>query len=468
MLSGIDPGVLAAKPPEATRRAAGASRCDEIAGGVQLVPIERVRTHYARLRPGVARGGEQLGPEFPLLVALLPDGDYEVLDGLKRLARWRERGYRVVPVVVDGAGSSAEHKRRLLAANAPARTSTALDEARVVCSLRDEEQLGPSAIGRLLGHKRQWVERRMALGRGLSRRGTDFESWDDLDARRRVWLDETPGVGNRRVHGTTRRVVNEAWREEQPFLIQLPDQRFAVHEDGVRVVDADSTLSMNGTRYTVPSVLANRSVAVHIYAEHFEVLDPQGHVAFSRAYVSDEEKGKLQIDQTHYASVPRRPHVPGGERLDEALVRRFPELASLVQGLRLRFKSLAPIHYGALIRLSERYGEPAFREAALRAQQYRRFDTGAVERILVHDHPLPDHDELGFLEVEVPLPIRGNRRGYRRPFGRSRHHPPLHRQEHARPAPHHGRPARRLNRSPRRSLPLSPRCGPHPYPRGPR
>lgn len=51
---------------------------------------------------------------------------------------------------------------------------------------------------------------------------------------------------------------------------------YFVLEDGVRVVDADATLSMNGTRYTVPSALANRSVAVRIYAEHVEVLDPQG------------------------------------------------------------------------------------------------------------------------------------------------------------------------------------------------
>jgi transposase len=230
-------------------------------------------------------------------------------------------------------------------------------------------------------------------------KGTDFESWDDLDARRRIWLDETPEVGNLRVHGTTRRIVNEAWREEQPFLIQLPDKRFAVHEDGVRVVDADSTLSMNGTRYTVPSALASRSVAVRIYAEHFEVLDPQGRVAFSRTYVSDADKGRLQIDKTHYAALPRRPRVPGGERLDEALVLRFPSLASLVQGLRLRFKSLAPIHYRSLLRLGDRYGEQAFLEAALRAQEYRRFDAVAVERILAHDHPLPEHDR--------PAPLTG-------------------------------------------------------------
>lgn len=230
-------------------------------------------------------------------------------------------------------------------------------------------------------------------------KGTELESWDDLDARRKIWLDETPEVGNQRVHGTTRRVVNEAWRQEQPFLIQLPDKRFAVHEDSVRLVDADSTLSMRGTRYTVPSALAGRSVAVRIYAEHFEVLDPQGRIAFSRTYVSDEDKGRLQIDKTHYAAVARRPHVPGGERLDEALVQRFASLGPLVQGLRLRFKALAPIQYRMLIRLADRYGQDAFLQAALRAQQYRRFDALAVERILAHDQPLPEHDS--------PAPLTG-------------------------------------------------------------
>jgi transposase len=230
-------------------------------------------------------------------------------------------------------------------------------------------------------------------------KGTDFASWDDLDERRAIWLDDTPDVGNQRRHGTTRRIVNEAWREEQPFLIQLPEKRFAVHEQGVRIVDADSTLSMEGTRYTVPCSLANRSVGVRIYAEHFEVLDPTGRIAFSRCYVSDEDKGRLQIDKSHYAALPRRPRGRTGERLDEALLARFPSLGSLVQGLRLHFKSLAPIHYRALIRLVDRYGEPAFLVAAERAQRFRRFDAHAVRRILEQDAPLPDHDR--------PAPLTG-------------------------------------------------------------
>ena len=238
-------------------------------------------------------------------------------------------------------------------------------------------------------------------------RGTDFASWDDLNARCAAWLDQTPNLGNLRVHGTTHRVPNQVWTdEERALLIRLPDARFPVYEAAVRVVDRDSTLSVRGTPYTVPAVLAGRSVAVRLFAEHFEVLDPHGHIAFSRTYVPDAEKGRLVIDPTHYASLPPREpghgRADGGERLDEAFLRRFPDLAPLVDGLKFRMKTLAPIHIRALIRLCDTYGEEAFRAAAGRAQHYRRFDAGAVGRILEQQaQPLPEAEAI------APLAGRG-------------------------------------------------------------
>ena len=244
-------------------------------------------------------------------------------------------------------------------------------------------------------------------------KGVEFASWDDLDEQRRVWLDETPDVGNLRVHGTTRRVPHEAWQEEQPLLIQLPEQRFAVHEEAARIVDRDATLSIRGTRYTVPAHLATRSVAVRLFSEHFEVLDPHGRIAFSRTYVADDDKGKLIIDPTHYASLPRRGPGGGGggERLDVAFVRRFPSLSPLADGLKLRMKTLAHVHVRALLRLCDQYGQEAFVAAATRAQEYRRFDAGAVQRILERAHPLAAGDHIAPLsgagpavlgEVETP------------------------------------------------------------------
>lgn len=219
-------------------------------------------------------------------------------------------------------------------------------------------------------------------------KATEFASWDDLHEQLRIWLDDTPQVANLRVHGTTGRVPNEAFELERPHLIRLPEHRFLVHEESVRVVDRDSTLSIRGTPYTVPAALADRSVAVRLFAEHFEVLDPHGRVAFSRRYVPDEEKGRLVIDKTHYANLPRRPrNAASGERLDEAFLRRFPELQALVDGLKRRMKSFAPFHLRKMLRLCDGYGEEAFLRAALRVQEHRRFDALAIERILEHSHP---------------------------------------------------------------------------------
>jgi len=220
-------------------------------------------------------------------------------------------------------------------------------------------------------------------------RGSSFDSLDHLNEQLRIWLDGTAQCGNLRVHGTTRRVPNEAFEHERPLLVRLPNHPFTVCEQSVRVVDRDSTLSIRGTPYSVPATLANRSVAVHLFAEHFEVLDQHGRVAFSRRYVSDQDKGRLVIDKTHYANLPRRPRTgsAGDERIDQAFVRRFAELQPLVDGLKRRMKSLAPIHIRTLLRLCDRFGEEAFLVAARRAQDFRRFDALAVGRILESDYP---------------------------------------------------------------------------------
>jgi transposase len=232
-------------------------------------------------------------------------------------------------------------------------------------------------------------------------KGSEFSSFSDLNARARVWLDETPAVANSRVHGTTRLVPNVEWEKERSFLIRLPDERFQVAEQDVRLVDEDSTLSIEGTRYTVPEELADKPAAVRLYAFHFEVLDREGRVVFTRPYVEAKDKGKLVIEPTHYAP-PVRALVSSGRVLDE-LLKRYPVLETLAAGIRLRMKALAPIHFALLLRLARRYGDDAFLAAARRVQEHRRFDAGAVRRILEREHPLPEGD------LEVP-PI-GNAAG---------------------------------------------------------
>jgi hypothetical protein len=230
-------------------------------------------------------------------------------------------------------------------------------------------------------------------------KGSHFTSFEDLNARARVWLDDTPDTGNCRVHATTRQVPNAVWSAERALLIALPEKRCAVYEQSVRLVDADSTVSVRGTRYSVPSPLANHSVEVRLFAEHFEVLDSHGRLAWSRRYVGEADHGKLIIDPTHYATLKRQAAHASTERLDHAFLARYPSLAALVRGLTLKMKSLAGVHLRALLRLVERYGTEAFLAAAEHAQHYRRYDARAVERILEQRHgPGDDAD---------PAPLTG-------------------------------------------------------------
>lgn len=112
---------------------------------IRLVPIERLGTRLKALR-----SSGKATPERPIRLAELPlravetaSGGYELIDGFKRLERWRASGIPEVPVVLETGVSELEQKVALLEANRPPRTLTPMDEARVVYSMRHDEGSAP-------------------------------------------------------------------------------------------------------------------------------------------------------------------------------------------------------------------------------------------------------------------------------------------------------------------------------------
>lgn len=133
------------------------------------LPSDKLRTSLAHLRPGRPTcRADHLG-DLPIRVVVVDDGShFEVIDGFKRLERWRADGFIQIPVVFEQPGPLAIQKRRLLEANSPSRTVTPLDEGRVVESLIHDDKLTSRAAGHLLGRKPGWVSRRLALATKLS------------------------------------------------------------------------------------------------------------------------------------------------------------------------------------------------------------------------------------------------------------------------------------------------------------
>ena len=233
------------------------------------------------------------------------------------------------------------------------------------------------------------VERPFAYLEADLLRGSDFESFDDLNAKARGWLDQ---VANVRKHSTTGRYVHEMFAEEQPFLIRLPEVLFPTERREVRRVQSDGTVVIDGSFYPVPAALVGRHVTVRVYPRRVEVLDAAGEVAVAHP-VPDRPRrlgtppGASPVPPAHGLSRPA---------LEARLAARFPEHGDFLDGLKRRMKALAPIHLRQIERLADLYGEERVGAAIGRARAYRNFSALALTRILEAAHPtvLPEPPPL--------------------------------------------------------------------------
>jgi hypothetical protein len=95
-----------------------------------------------------------------------------------------------------------------------------------------------------------------------------FRNLEDLNDQLRDWLD----VANVRLHGTTQRIVAEAFAAEQPELQPLPLAPFDAVLTLERRVSHDGLVSVGGNYYSVPD-RTRRIVEVHQMPDMIRILD---------------------------------------------------------------------------------------------------------------------------------------------------------------------------------------------------
>lgn len=120
-----------------------------------------------------------------------------------------------------------------------------------------------------------------------------FRSLDDLNIQLDDWLQT---VANVRVHGTTQKVVAEAFAAEQPELQPLPVAPFDALLKLERRVSHDGLVSIGGNYYSVPD-RTRRIVEVHQLPDVIRILDGGRLVAIHpvlegrrRTHVSPEHR----------------------------------------------------------------------------------------------------------------------------------------------------------------------------------
>lgn len=217
--------------------------------------------------------------------------------------------------------------------------------------------------------------------------GRDFASWEDLNHQCRQWLDT---VANVRVHGTTRRRVDEAFAEEQPCLITLPTVSFPATRAETRVVQNDGYIPVDGSYYPVPESLVNDGpVSVRIDPRHVYILDRHDHVVASHPV--PEKPTRIPAPDT--TPPAHRPAVSRPVQ-EAAFLARFPHAHAFLDGLKLRMTTLSPIHLRAIDRLVALYGHEPVESAIVHATAYRNWNARALQRILEQRFPtvVPEPD----------------------------------------------------------------------------
>jgi len=121
----------------------------------------------------------------------------------------------------------------------------------------------------------------------------------DTSRQLQQWVWE---VANRRLHGTTHRVVQEAWQEEKPYLQPTAGRpSYAFMEEEPRKVSRDAFVAYKANRLSVPWVLAGTWVTVLEQRERVEVVKDGATVAIHPKPVG---RHQVLIQNDHHAGMP--------------------------------------------------------------------------------------------------------------------------------------------------------------------
>ncbi len=115
------------------------------------------------------------------------------------------------------------------------------------------------------------VENAVKYAQDTALKGRKFDSIETQNEWLMHWEERW---ASRRIHGRAKRQVEEMFQEEKPYLQQLPLRPFRYFKQGTRKVYDDGTIQIDQSYYAAsPAPLYSR-VAVRIYDDQIEILDP--------------------------------------------------------------------------------------------------------------------------------------------------------------------------------------------------
>ncbi len=133
-------------------------------------------------------------------------------------------------------------------------------------------------------------------------KGRRFESIEEQNAFLLHW-EETWAA--KRIHGRTKRQVEEMFREEKPSLTMLPQEKFAFFQQELRTVYDDGTIQVKDSYYAALPAPLHSKVIVRIYEHEIEIINPKT-MAVIRRHLKSTRRGSVLMDEKDRIFNPSR------------------------------------------------------------------------------------------------------------------------------------------------------------------
>ena len=201
---------------------------------------------------------------------------------------------------------------------------------------------------------------------------------DDLKIQLRQWLTNVNDV---RIHATTKKRPIDMYIEEHPYLQVLPGNHFDTSRVVHLVVNQESCVQWKSYLYVVPEQYMYEVCPVRIAEDHLVVYSPTGEQLVTHPLARQGQKER-------YVGVHQRT----GRKPDLAIadvISRLEgfgsEMVEYIGQVRRHKPGSWRHHLKSLLAMKVNYRVEDILVAVRRAQQYKVFESGAIERFLVNN-----------------------------------------------------------------------------------
>jgi len=205
--------------------------------------------------------------------------------------------------------------------------------------------------------------------------GREFRDLDDLKEQLRHWLTDVNDV---RIHATTRKRPIDMYIEEHPYLQVLPGNHFDTSQVAHLVVNQESCVQWKGYLYVVPQQYMYEVCPVRIAEDHLVVYSPIGEQLVTHPLA---EQGRKERYVGVHQKTGKKPDLDIADVISR-LEAFAPQMSEYIDQVKRHKPGSWRHHLKSLLAMKVNYHVDDILVAVRRAQQYKVFESGAIERFL--------------------------------------------------------------------------------------